>query len=120
MGSGWAHWRQPLWLAVLLSACAGEAMVQSPAPEAPPSVDFSAIEAKLKRNGTNQLRIHSLLGAPHAVGVAVEPNGVRYEEWVYYFNGVNGAGRLGKSTLEIKFDRQGVLRAYRWLEPKSS
>lgn len=120
MGSGWAHWRQPLWLAVLLSACAGEAMVQSPAPEAPASVDFSAIEAKLKRNGTNQLRIHSLLGAPHAVGVAVEPNGVRYEEWVYYFNGVNGAGRLGKSTLEIKFDRQGVLRGYRWIEPQPS
>jgi len=107
-------------LAVVLGACAG-APAMSPSPPAAVRIDFAAIEAKLKRNTTNQLHVHTLLGAPHAVGASVDTTGVRYEEWLYYL-GTNGAARArrdGAATLEIKFDRQGIVRAYRWLEPKA-
>jgi hypothetical protein len=49
-------------------------------------------------------------------GVAVETSGDRYEEWTYY----QGEGHLPSladarlKMLQIKFDQQGLVRAYRW------
>lgn len=110
----------PLALALTVGACAGNnAVLPAPTAVSIVRVDFAVIESKLKRNATNQLQVHSLLGAPHAVGTLVEANGARYEEWLYYLNGSNAAGRRVTPTLEIKFDRQGVVRGYRWIEPKA-
>lgn len=104
-----------------VGACGGTAALPAPTSVAVARVEFAAIEAKLKRNATNQLQVHTLLGAPHAVGASVDTTGVRYEEWLYYLgaNGAPGTRRDGAATLEIKFDRQGIVRAYRWLEPKA-
>lgn len=118
---GW-KWCPPVWLVLMLAACGGNPVLPAPTSVSVTRVDFAAIEAKLKRNSTNQLQVHALLGAPHAVGVSVEASGARHEEWLYYFsaaNGANGAGRSATSSLEIKFDRQGVVRGYRWVEPKT-
>lgn len=117
--AGWGrYW--PLALALATGACAGNnAVLPPPAPVSAVRVDFTALESKLKRNTTNQLQVHALLGAPHAVGVAVEASGARYEEWLYYVAGTNGSARAASSTIEIKFDRQGVVRGYRWVEPKT-
>lgn len=117
-------WRWVLSVGVVLAlgGCGGTAALPVPTSVAVARVEFAAIEAKLKRNTTNQLQVHTLLGAPHAVGASVDTNGVRYEEWSYYLdpNGASGgARRNGPSTLEIKFDRQGIVRAYRWMEPKA-
>lgn len=103
----------PVWLALGVVACAGRAPLPAPTAVAITRVDFAAIEAHLKRNTTNQLQVHSLLGAPDAVGVSVEASGARYEEWLYHL------GPTKASTLEIKFNRQGVVRGYRWIEPKT-
>jgi len=117
--AGWMRW-WPAWLALSVVACAGGAKpLPAPTSVAITRVDFAAIEAKLKRNTTNQLQVHSLLGAPDAVGVSVEASGARYEEWLYYLGPTNAARGGKASTLEIKFNRQGVVRGYRWIEPKT-
>ena len=117
--TGWVrYW--PLVLALTAAACAGnKAVLPAPAPVSVVRVDLTSLESKLKRNTTNQLQVHALLGAPHAVGVAVEASGARYEEWLYYVAGTNGSTGAANSTIEIKFDRQGVVRGYRWVEPKT-
>jgi hypothetical protein len=116
--AGWVRW-WPVWLALGLVACAGGASLPAPKSVSVTRVDFAAIEANLKRNTTNQLQVHSLLGAPDAVGVTVEASGARYEEWLYYLGPANVPARGKASTLEIKFNRQGVVRGYRWIEPKT-
>lgn len=115
------RWAVSVGLALAAGACGGTAALPAPTSVAIVRVEFAAIEAKLKRNATNQLQVHTLLGAPHAVGASVDTNGVRYEEWLYYLgaNGTSSARRETAATLEIKFDRQGIVRAYRWLEPKA-
>lgn len=110
----------PLALALAVSACAGNnAVLPAPTAVSIVRVDLAAIESKLKRNATNQLQVHALLGAPHAVGTSVETNGARYEEWLYYLKNSNPMGPGVTPTLEIKFDRQGIVRGYRWIEPKA-
>ena len=117
--AGWMRW-WPVWLALGVVACAGAAPLPAPTAVSITRVDFAAIEAKLKRNATNQLQVHSLLGAPDAVGVSVEASGARYEEWLYYLGPASAAAPRGRrSTLEIKFNRQGVVRGYRGIEPKT-
>lgn len=108
-------------LTLISTACSSNPPGPLPAPTSVTMVrvDFGLIEPKLKRNVTNQLQVHSLLGAPHAVGVTVESGGARYEEWLYYLNGANATGSGKGTTLEIKFDRQGIVRGYRWVEPKT-
>lgn len=109
--------------ALVLAACAAAPTAPEPAP--PPTapatpasarVDLAALERKLKPQVSTQLQVHQLLGAPQAVGASVEANGVRYEEWVYYFHGANDP--TTPSRLELRFDRRGVLRGYRWYEPR--
>lgn len=112
------RWCLSIGLVLALGACGGHAALPAPTTVSIARVEFAAIEAKIKRNSTNQLQVYTLLGAPHAVGASVDTNGVRYEEWLYYFD-ANGARRNGSATLEIKFDRQGIVRAYRWMEPKA-
>ena len=107
--------------ALVLTACVAPPIAPAPAAAPAPAnasarVDLAALERKLKPQATTQLQVHQLLGAPQAVGASVEGNGVRYEEWVYYFNGANETTK--HSRLELRFDRRGVLRGYRWHEPR--
>jgi hypothetical protein len=60
--------------------------------------------------------VRKWLGAPAGVGVSVESTGERHEQWNYYY----GKGRFPTmadarlDVLQIKFDQQGVVRAYNW------
>ena len=83
--------------------------------------DLSAFDARVQRDVTTQAEVRAWLGAPTAVGLAVESSGGRYEEWTYY----HGAGHLPDMAdarvkiLQIKFDQRGVVHAYNWSgEPK--
>jgi hypothetical protein len=77
---------------------------------------LSSFDAKVEQGITTQRDVRSWLGAPSGVGVSVESNGDRYEQWSYYF----AQGHLPSMAdarlkfLQIKFDRQGVVCAYNW------
>jgi len=95
-------------LLMLLSACATVQVGRD--------FDLAAFEAKVQRGTTTQQDVRAWLGAPTGVGTAVETTGDRYEEWTYY----SGSGDLPDmkgahlKVLQIKFDQQGLVRAYNW------
>ena len=78
--------------------------------------DLAAFESRVQRGVSSQADVRAWLGAPTAVGIAVESSGERYEEWAYY----HGAGRLPDmgdarvKILQIKFDQRGLVHAYNW------
>jgi len=83
--------------------------------------DLAAFDSRVQRGVTTQAEVRNWLGAPTAVGMAVESGGGRFEEWTYY----HGTGRFpGMSDarvkiLQIKFDQRGLVHAYNWSgEPK--
>lgn len=71
---------------------------------------------KVERGVTTQNQVRGWLGAPAGIGVDVEVNGERYEQWTYY----RAAGRMSDMSqaelkiLQIRFDRHGIVRAYNW------
>lgn len=56
------------------------------------------------------------LGKPTSTGIAQKEDGERLDEWNYFF----GTGQLPSmkdvqlKTLQIRFDKNGVLRSYNW------
>jgi hypothetical protein len=96
-------------LLFLLSACGTTVQVGQ-------DFDLAAFEGKVQRGVTTQADVRNWLGAPTGVGVAVETSGERYDEWTYYY----GQGQLPTmmearvKILQIKFDQQGIVRAYHW------
>jgi outer membrane protein assembly factor BamE (lipoprotein component of BamABCDE complex) len=78
--------------------------------------DLQSFNDKVQRGATTKVDVRIWLGAPASTGVSVESNGDRFEEWTYY----RGTGSLPEMSdaklkmLRIKFDQQGVVRAYEW------
>lgn len=95
-------------LALLLSAC-GTFQVGH-------DFDLATFNAKVDRGATTQLQVQSWLGAPDSTGVSVETNGERYAQWTYYYGAgsLSGPTNARVKTLQIKFDRAGIVRAYNW------
>ena len=82
--------------------------------------DVNSFEVKVKRGVTTQNEVRGWLGSPSSTGVNVDTGGDRYDEWIYYFT----AGRLTEASvmrvkmLQIKFDKQGIVRGYNWSASK--
>ncbi len=78
--------------------------------------DVRSAELKIERGVTTQNQIRGWLGAPTGTGVNVDTGGERFDEWTYYF----ASGKLSNmsdakvKTLQIKFDKRGVVRGYNW------
>ncbi|MBI4937958.1 MAG: hypothetical protein HY846_07040 [Nitrosomonadales bacterium] len=78
--------------------------------------DVRSFEAKVERGSTTRDQVRGWFGAPASTGVNVDTGGERFDEWTYYF----AAGRLTDTSvmrvklLQIKFDRQGLVRGYTW------
>jgi len=78
--------------------------------------ELSTFQAKAQRGVTSQADVRSWLGAPSGVGISVDVTGEQFEKWTYY----HGEGDLPNVSnphlkiLEIKFDRQGLVRGYEW------
>lgn len=78
--------------------------------------DLKAFESKVQRGATTQAQVRGWLGAPTGTGIHVDVAGERYDEWTYYY----GEGRLPDmgnaelKILQIKFDKNGVVRGYNW------
>ena len=95
-------------VALLLTAC-GTVQVGR-------DFDMRAFETKIERGVSTQNQVHTWLGAPTGTGMNVDTGGERFDEWIYY----SASGKLpcmaGAKVriLQIKFDKQGVVRGYRW------
>ena len=78
--------------------------------------DLKTFEARVQRGATTQAQVRGWLGAPASTGINVDTAGERHDEWTYYY----GEGRLPNAAdaslklLQIKFDRNGVVRGYNW------
>lgn len=78
--------------------------------------DIRSVETKIERGVTTQEQIRTWLGAPANKGGSLDTGGERFDEWTYYF----AAGKLPDMSgarmkmLQIKFDKQGVVRGYNW------
>lgn len=78
--------------------------------------DMRSVETKIERGITTQDQIRAWLGAPANTGGSLDTGGERFDEWTYYF----ASGKLPDMSgahvkmLQIKFDRQGIVRGYNW------
>jgi hypothetical protein len=94
--------------ALLLAACASF--------QAGRDFDLDAFQARVQRGVTTRAEVSAWLGAPGGSGVSVEAGGERYEQW-NYFHGTattQGTEPARVKLLQVKFDAQGVVRAYNW------
>lgn len=78
--------------------------------------DMHAFETKIERGATKQGEVRAWLGTPAGKGINVDTSGEHFDEWTYYF----ASGKLpdmsgaNMKMLQIKFDKQGIVRGYNW------
>lgn len=95
-------------IALLLTACGTVQVGQN--------FDMRAFETKVERGVTTQNQVRAWLGAPTGTGVNVDTGGESFNEWTYY----SASGKLPDMSgakvkyLQIKFDKQGIVRGYNW------
>ncbi len=78
--------------------------------------DLTRFQDSVQRSVTSRGQVQTWLGEPAAKGVSVDSNGQRYEEWIYYYGGgtLPAMHDASLKILQIKFDEQGIVRAYNW------
>lgn len=78
--------------------------------------DLAAFENGVRAGVTTRADVQGWLGSPKGNGIALDNDGSRYEEWVYFY----GRGRMpnmqasGIKLLQVRFDLGGVVRSYNW------
>ena len=78
--------------------------------------DMRTFETRIERGATKQSDVRAWLGVPNGTGVNVDTGGEHFDEWTYYF----ASGKLSDmpsakvKMLQIKFDKQGIVRGYNW------
>ncbi len=82
--------------------------------------EIGTFQAKIERGVTTQNQVRAWLGEPIGVGISQDLSGGRLDEWTYYF----AEGKLTDLSsskmkyLQVKFDNQGIVRAYDWSNSK--
>jgi len=97
-----------LFSIVLLSACSTI--------QAGRDFDVGMFAAKIQQNVTTQAEVRSWLGEPMGVGMAVESDGARYDEWDYYFaeGQIQDMSTAKVKILQVKFGKDGKVHSYNW------
>jgi len=78
--------------------------------------DLESFEKNVQRDVTTRDQVQAWLGPPPSRGVAVEIDGEKFERWTYF----HAEGQLPSlsgsnfKSLEVKFDGNGVVRAFSW------
>ena len=101
----------PFFLLVLFSLLSACSTVQI-------GQDFNvqAFEEIASMAEMSKAQVKNLLGEPKGKGIAVEADGERLDEWVYFY----GTGQLPAMSdttikmLQIRFDKSGMIRSYNW------
>jgi outer membrane protein assembly factor BamE (lipoprotein component of BamABCDE complex) len=80
--------------------------------------DFSYGEfaSRAKQGETTKAQVQEYLGAPAGIGMVLESDGTKNDQWTYYFgSGTLPAGKdVNFKLLQIKFDPEGRLLSYTW------
>jgi outer membrane protein assembly factor BamE (lipoprotein component of BamABCDE complex) len=97
---------------LLLSACGTVKMGRD--------FDVGIFAAKIERNATTQAQVRTWMGEPTSVGVSLDTDGQRYDEWAYYFaeGELRDMSAAKVKILQIKFDKQGKVTSYNWSASK--
>ena len=95
-------------IAFLLAACSTVQIGQN--------FDVRSVETRIERGVTTQEQIRTWLGAPTNTGASLDTGGERFDEWTYYYASGKLADMSGARVkmLQIKFDKQGIVRGYNW------
>lgn len=95
-------------LVLLLSAC-GTVQIGR-------DFDVKAFEEIVGMADMSKAQVQDLLGAPKGTGVAVDKDGKRLDEWLYFY----GTGQLPSmsdttiKSLQIRFKKNGMVQSYNW------
>ena len=78
--------------------------------------DVNAFESMAKVGETSKTQVRKVLGAPKSSGVAINRDGERLVEWVYFYAAgkMSAMERAGLKILQIRFEQSGKLRSYNW------
>jgi outer membrane protein assembly factor BamE (lipoprotein component of BamABCDE complex) len=78
--------------------------------------DMRTFETRIERGATKQSEVRAWLGAPTGKGINMDTGGEHFDEWTYYFASGQMSDMSGAKVkmLQIKFDKQGVVRGYNW------
>lgn len=82
--------------------------------------DVGVFAAKTEYGVTTQSMVRSWLGEPSSVGISMATDGERFDEWDYFFaeGQMPDMSAAKVKILQIKFDKQGKVRAYNWTASK--
>lgn len=82
--------------------------------------DVGVFTAKFEQGVTTQAQVKGWLGEPAAVGVSMEINGERLDQWSYYYaeGQMQDMSSAKLKLLQIKFDKEGKVRSYNWSASK--
>ncbi len=82
--------------------------------------DVGIFATKIEVGTTTQAQVKSWLGEPAGVGISVEPDGERLDQWNYYYaeGQMQDMSTAKMKLLQVKFDKQGKVRSYNWSTSK--
>ncbi len=80
--------------------------------------DFNvkAFEDMAKVGETSKAQVREVLGAPKSSGIAINKDGERLVEWVYFYatGKMSAMEDAGLKILQVRFQQNGKLRSYNW------
>lgn len=84
-------------------------------------INLEAFKNQIQRGVTVRQDIELWLGVPQGVGLAIEADGTIFREWTYYYGNGNLSAMQNAhfKILQIKFDDQGIVRAYSFSDQNS-
>ena len=81
--------------------------------------DLNTFDTQVRRGTPTASQVQQWRGPPVSTGVDVDASGRQYQQWTYYYGSgkLNHMNRAEFKMLQIKFDQQGVVRAYNYSSP---
>ena len=78
--------------------------------------DMQAFEGIVKVGETSKSQVQTKMGSPKSKGVSLNRDGERLVEWVYFYatGKLPGMDDAQLKILQIRFDKNDILRSYNW------